>query len=197
MPARSLRPFLRLLSTAVLLSAAPALAADPPEPRERYTLGTFLVGRYNPIGFDLQGTLGYRQRIGDSDDLLFKTRFWSLSMMGGWNPANWSARVEAMVEPIAVFQLRAAYDTRGYFGIFGAQLSGSNSRFDITNEALDKSIGSYPAVVHAFTLEPTLQAAIGPVAIRDSFAVEYANWDIPFGHSYVYDPGADLIRPSP
>ena len=201
MPARSLRPPLPLLSLAALLAAAPALADDAPrllEPRNRLVASTFTVLRYHPIGLDQQVTLAFRQRIGDSEDILFKSRFWSVGAMGAWNPANWSARVEAMVEPIAVFQLRAAYDTRGYFGVFGAQSSAPTVQtLDTSVAAIDASVGSYPATVHVFSAEPTLQIAFGPLAIRNTFAVEYADWNIRSGDTYVYDPGADLIRGSP
>src|SRR5215212_9019113 len=108
MPTRSLRSFLPLLGAAMLLAVAPALAAAPPEPRNRLVLSHWTLARYYPIGLDQQAIVAFRQRIGDSDDILYRTRFWQLSVMGAWNPANWSARVEAVVEPIAVFQLRVA-----------------------------------------------------------------------------------------
>src|SRR5262245_33117304 len=101
----SLRPSLPALGAALLLAALPAFAEGPTEPRNRLYVGTWTVGRYYPAGFDQQLELTFKQRIGDSEDLLFKTRSWQVGAMGAWNPANWSARVQAMVEPIAVFQL--------------------------------------------------------------------------------------------
>ncbi len=200
MPTRSLRPCLPLWSAAALLAAAPALAADaPPEPRNRLVASTFTVGRYYPIGLDQQLTLTFRQRIGDSEDILYKTRFWSVGAMGAWNPANWSARVEAMVEPIAVFQLRAAYDARGYFGNFGALLSSADPLQCITDDCVTASTNAdedYPGVVQGLTVEPALQVAIGPLAVRNTFAVEYSSWSVRAGDTVVYDPGPDLLRPA-
>src|SRR6185295_2927373 len=93
----SLRPALRALGAALLLAALPALAEGPTEPHDRLIAGTWTVGRVSPIGFDQQVSLTFKERIGDSEDLLFKTRSWQVGVMGAYNPANWSARVEAMV----------------------------------------------------------------------------------------------------
>ena len=206
MPIRPSRPRLPLLGVAVLLAAAPALAAEPsgpsgpPEPRNRLVASTFSVIRLFPTGLDQQVTLGFRQRIGDSDDILYKTRFWSVSAMGGWNPANWSARAEAMVEPIAIFQLRAAYDAKGYFGGFGALLSSTDPAQCITDLCLDAATAAdqdYPGVAQTLTLEPALQIAIGPLAVRNTFAVEYSAWSVvPATDTVVYDPGPDFLRPA-
>src|SRR5262249_47245937 len=133
MPLPALRPALPLLGAALLLLAAPAPAEDLVEPQSRLIASTWTVGRYYPIGLDQQVTVAFKQRIGDSNDILFKPRSWQVSVMGGWNPANWTARVEAMVEPIAVFQLRAAYDARGFFGNYGNLLSSNNPNQDITD----------------------------------------------------------------
>ena len=206
MPTRPCRSCLPLLGAAVLLAAAPAFSAEPsgppgpPEPRNRLVAGTFTVVRYNPIGLDQQLSLTFRQRIGDSDDILYKTRFWSVGAMGAWNPANWSARVEAMFEPIAVFQLRAAYDTRGYAGSFGALLSSADPMQCITDACIGASTAAdqdYAGMVQGLTLEPALQIAIGPLAVRNTFAVEYSAWSVvPATDTVVYDPGPDFLRPA-
>ncbi|HEY8211503.1 MAG TPA: hypothetical protein VIG99_28665 [Myxococcaceae bacterium] len=193
------RPSLPLLGAALWLAAAPALAdaENLVEPRNRLVGSTWTVGRYNPLGFDQQVTMTFKQRIGDSDDILFKTRSWQVGVMGGWNPANWSARAEAMVEPIAFFQLRAAYDVRGFFGGLGAIYSGPGPDLDITRPAVAAAEAQeYAGIVQGITLEPALQAAFGPIVIRNTFGIEYASWSVRAGDAVVYDPGPDIARPA-
>jgi len=192
------RPSVPRLAALLLLAAASARADGGfQEPRHRLIATTFTVGRVYPIGLDQQVTLTLKQRIGDSEDLLFKTRFWSIGAMGGWNPANWTARVEALVEPIAVFQLRLSYDARGYFGNYGALLTSSDPLQCITDACIEAATNAdqdYPGVVQGLTVEPILQAAIGPVAVRNTFDFEYNWWGARAGDLYVYDPGPDFLR---
>jgi len=196
MPLPSLRPALRVLGAALLLAALPALADGPTEPHDRLIAGTWTVGRVSPIGFDQQVSLAFKERIGDSEDLLFKTRSWQVGVMGAYNPANWSARVEAMVEPVAVFQLRVAYDVRGFFGIFGALLSGNDGNRDISTRQIDidNQTMDHPGFVQGITVEPALQAALGPFVFRNTFGFELAAWKLHDGDAFVYDPGPDLVR---
>jgi hypothetical protein len=192
-----LLPSLRHSLPALLLLAAPAFAEGPTEPRDRVIAGTWTVGRYYPIGFDQQVSLAFRQRIGDSEDILYKTRFWQVGAMGAWNPANWSARVEATVEPIAVFQLRVAYDTRSFFGGYGVLLSSADPNQAITDAAVAAATAAdldYPGAVHGITVEPALQAAFGPFVFRNTFGIEYNVWGVRAGDLYVYDPGPDILR---
>ncbi len=199
MPLPALRPALPLLGAALLLWAAPTPAEDLVEPQNRLIASTWTVGRYNPIGLDQQVTMTFKQRIGDSNDILFKTRSWQVSAMGGWNPANWTARVEAMVEPIAVFQLRAAYDVRGFFGNYGNLLSSNNPNQDISDVEVARATNAnedYPGIVQGLTVEPALQAAVGPIVIRNTFGIEYASWSVRAGDTVVYDQGPDILRPA-
>ncbi|HYV44332.1 MAG TPA: hypothetical protein VFA20_05690 [Myxococcaceae bacterium] len=192
----SLRPALRALGAALLLAALPALAEGPTEPHDRLIAGTWTVGRVSPIGFDQQVSLTFKERIGDSEDLLFKTRSWQVGVMGAYNPANWSARVEAMVEPVAFFQLRAAYDVRGFFGIFGALLSTNDGNWNICTACVDAAnmTSDFPGFVQGVTVEPALQAALGPFVFRNTFGFEFTVWNLHNGDRFVYDPGPDLLR---
>jgi hypothetical protein len=196
------RPLPAALTVLTLALAEAARAADEPAPSPaatRLIASTFTVARYYPAGADQQIALKLKQRIGDSEDLLFRTRFWSVEAMGAWNPANWSARVSAEVEPIAVFQLRAAYDVRGFFGVLGAVLSSTSPDQDITDAAITASTArdeDYPGVVQSLSVEPTLQVAFGPIGIRNTFTWSYGTWNARAGDLFVYDPGPDLLVPA-
>jgi hypothetical protein len=187
---------------AMIASATPALAADgdrPMEPRDRLMVTTFTVGRYNPIGLEQEAMAIFKRRIGDSDELLFRTRFWSIGAGGAFNPANWTAKVEAEVEPIAVFQLKAAYEAFGYFGNFGSIVSSADPNMDITDAGLAAAADrgeNRPTIGQTLSLHPTLQAAVGPIAVRNTFSVTYGNWSVPNGHTVYYDPGPDLLLPA-
>jgi hypothetical protein len=180
---------------AVIASAPPALASDG----ERLMVTTLTVARYYPIGLDKQGMAIFKQRIGDSDELLFRTRFWSIGAGGAFNPANWTAKLEAEVEPIAVFQLKAAYEARGYFGNFGNIVSSAHPNMDITDAGLAAAADrgeSRPTIGQTVSLQPTLQAAVGPIAVRSTFSASYGSWSVPTGNTVYYDPGPDLLLPA-
>lgn len=181
---------------ALIASTAVAQPVAAPPPDARVVLNTFTVIRANPIGLDLQGTLGYRKRIGDSEELLWKSRHYSLNAMATINPANATLQAFAVVEPIAVFQLKVGAEYRQFFGILGNLLSSADP--DMAVNAPDLKLleaGQYASYGYNFYAEPVLQAKVGPVAIRNAFNVGYRGVGLRAGDTTYYDPALDLRLP--
>lgn len=185
----------------MLLATGTVASGSEPElpPAERVVFDTTVMGRANPIGVNAQGRLTYKQRIGHDPDLLWRTRFWSVSGSAGINPANWTATLAAEVEPIAILQLRLQYEARGFFGTFNNVLSGASAALRITDKDIEQAGArgdTAPAAVHALTVQPTLQAALGPVAVQEIVAVTYNGWSVPEDRIGVYDPALDMLVPA-
>jgi hypothetical protein len=190
----------RVVLCAVLLLWGAVAGAEPAvAPRQRLTLSSVLIGRYYPIGADLQGRLAFTQRMGDSEELLWRTRFWRVEGSATYNPASWSVGLAADFEPIAVFQLRAALEHRGYFGSFGTLVSSARPEMEYSDAALEAAAGRgehYATGGQTVWLQPTLQAQVGPLGIRSTFSASFGRMVVRPGHTLFYEPSQDLLLPA-
>lgn len=184
-----------LLLAAALFAAAPAKAQDAPE-RNRYLVSTFFVTRFLPFGLDAQASLTFNHHIGNSEDILFKTRFLSLTGTATYNPAEWSVQAALEYEPIAVFQLRAWYEYRGYFGQYGEILSWNHTVPDISDAAITAEEPNAQAAGRStFRLEPKLRIAYGPIGVQDVVGLSYGTIGVRSGDISYFDPGAVMTMP--
>lgn len=186
---------MRLLCLAVLLSSA--VSAQPDD--SRFVLNTLAVMRLHPIGAEVRATVSYVDPIGSSDELLWKSRFWAAGVTGAVNPAEAAAQAFVEIEPIAVFQLRAMAEYRGYFGNFNELLSFPELT-PVYNDQIISELGAAGrnAPSHRWTLrlDPTLRAAFGPIGVQNVSTFAYAAARVPAGNPVYYDPGIDMLRPS-
>jgi hypothetical protein len=161
---------------------------------------TLVAGRYNPIGADAQGSLVFERPIGASDDVMLKTRFWSIGATGTYNPAEWSGSIAAEIEPLAVFQLRGLFEYRGYSGAFGEILSYGDvlAPIDDTSLRAAAELGlNYPTWRTTLRLEPKLRLAVGPIGIQNVFGINYGYVAVRDpAHNVYYDPAQDLLMPA-
>jgi hypothetical protein len=65
---------------------------------------------------------------------------------------------------------------------------------DTCTKAASAAGQDLPGTVNGLTIEPALQAAIGPIVIRNTFGIEYNVWSVRAGDTFVYDPGPDILR---
>jgi hypothetical protein len=191
---------LALVSFALVLHLPSTSRAAEAVRRDQVLFTTLLLGRYNPIGLDAQGSLAFQHPIGESDDLLLKTRFWSIQATGTYNPAEWSGSVAAEIEPIAVFQLRGLVEYRGYAGGFGELLSYDDVLAPIDDSSLQAAadLGLHYATWRTtLRLEPKLRAAVGPIGIQNVFGINYGYVAVRDPtHDVYYDPAQDLLMPA-
>jgi len=192
-------PTFRLL--APLLALVPSLAlAQSGAPREpRLLLTTFTVARLNPIGADLRAMVVYVSPIGDSEERMWKTRFWSVAATATVNPAEGSVQGSFEYEPLAMFQLKAVAELRGYFGGFNEQLSFPTLQPAYTDTAIREAAAAgmnYSTTRYNLSLQPRLRAAIGPIGLQNTFSVIYGVNSVRAGDVVFYEPSMDMLRPA-
>lgn len=154
----------------------PADASTLPDHRVYWTqLG---VLRYNPLGLETQNWFMASKRLMDSDSVLFSDTFVAGGLGLKLNPAFVKAGPTVDLQPIAVLNLRLAYEWMQFFGTFDYLQSWTSptdpAGFSDEQRAVAGEAGlNYVTRGHHFFVQPTLQAKAGPVAIRSKFAVEY------------------------
>jgi hypothetical protein len=188
-----------LFALTILCTLLPTwVHAEEVFPKEQLLFYSLVVGRHYPIGADAQGALQFKKRIGDSEDLLLKTRFWSLGVVGTWNPAEWSVGAAAEVEPLAVFQLRASYERRGFYGSYGEVLSWREPPPDLSDAALEAAGGraqNYRTHRDTWKLEPKLRALWRPIGLQNVTTLQWGRLNARPGDTVYYDAGSDLLLP--
>ncbi|MDQ3262281.1 MAG: hypothetical protein M3Y59_01275 [Myxococcota bacterium] len=186
---------------ALLLSLASfAALAQPAPPRDpRLLLNTFTVVRLNPLGADLQATVSYVTPIGDSDDRMWRTRFWSLGAKATVNPAEASVQGIFEYEPLAMFQLKAVAEYRGYFGGFNELLSFPTLDPEYSDTAIRAAAAAgqnYATTRYNLRVEPKLRAAFGPIGLQNTFSFIYGVNQVRPGDQVFYEASMDMLRPA-
>jgi hypothetical protein len=173
--------------------APPALT---PIPKNRLYLGSLTVFRYNPLGLESQKRLVFQRRLMDSESLLLRDTFVSGAASFKLNPAFIKVGPIVELQPLAILNVRAAYEFVSYFGTQGFLQSYEDPTFSYADDARDKTEGSaYGTSGHHVFIEPTLQAKIKSVAIRSKLAIEYWNVALTGGHKVFYDATLDTQVP--
>ena len=191
-----------LLCGLVLLgsnSLAEGPTGDTPEiPARRLNIDHFIGGGVNPMVAEYRMHINYRQRLGQSEDLLWRNTFLSLGGHVRLNPAY--SAVGPMVEwqPMAIFNLKALVDAYGFFGTAG-MLQSFRSPLDDYSDAVQRArteaLDTYGTIGWHAMVQPTLQAQVGPVAIQNVFTVDYWDMRLRGGDTLWYDAGPDTLLP--
>jgi hypothetical protein len=199
-----------LLSASTSLAAGPAgeePGAAPPLPSElprtdiptrRLNIDHFVGGGYNPAVAEYRARINYKQRLGQSEELLWRDTFLSLGGQVRLNPAYTAVGPLVEWQPIAVFNLKALVDAYGFFGTAG-MLQSFRSPLDEYSDTMQRmrtvAGESYATAGWHAMLQPTLQAQVGPVAVQNVFTVDYFNMRLRGGDTAWYDAGPDTLLP--
>ncbi|MGZ3457281.1 MAG: hypothetical protein ACXU86_02130 [Archangium sp.] len=203
----------RLLRGLLLLASAPAWAegptGDPPEsprpappptdiPARRLNIDHFVGGGVNPTVAEYSVRVTSRQRLGHSEELLWRDTFLSLGGQVRLNPAYATVGPLLQWQPIAVFNLQALVDAYGFFGTAG-MLQSFRSPLDDYSDAV-RNARSAAQDTYATTgwhamLKPTLQAQVGPIALQNAVTVDYFSMRLRNGDTLWYDAGPDTLLP--
>lgn len=173
--------------------------ATPDEiPARRLTISHFGVGTLNPLGLEWDIKGGMQYRLFKSDDILLHDTFTFLGGQLRVNPVYSALGVVVESQPLAVINLRAKAEAIGFYGILGVLQSWQSpyANFSDTAQNARTAAGDYYATYgfHA-AIEPTLQAAVGPIAVQNRFALEYWNMRLRSGDTVWYDAGPDHMLP--
>ena len=118
----------------------PRPAAPPPTdiPSRRLNLDHFVGGGVNPTVAEYRTRISYKQRLGQSEDLLWRDTFLSLGGQVRLNPCYTAVGPMVQWQPIAVFNLKALVDAYGFFGTAG-MLQSFRSPLDEHSDAVQRA----------------------------------------------------------
>ena len=203
------------LASAVLLAAASAQADSnrplaglverkPDRPRESIFIRNTTVARLNPLGLMDFGQVSYRMRLYDSESVAFADNFIGFGLAPAISPAF--ARIGPLVEfqPTSFLQLWASFEMFGYFGTFGflqsfpdASADFSDSEINARRDLADGDPGRpYASTGTQVNLGATLQAKLGPFAVRNLFRLMRPDYRARGGDEVVYDIIFDVLTPN-
>lgn len=183
-----------------LMVPAQALAQSPTPavPERRVVLNNLLVARFNPLGLENQTRLGYQSVLYRNDAALFRDNFLFLGASAKLNPASVKIGPSVEVQPLSIFGLRLAAEYVGFFSTQGFLQSRPSANADYSQASLDagESAGlQYAASGLRFALEPLVQMKVGPIAVRNRFALEYWSMSLRDGDRVWYDATLDTLVP--
>lgn len=183
-----------LLLAAALLASAPA-HADPPT--HRLVWDSLTAVRVNPLGLQEYVNLAWRMELFDSDSVLLSDAHFRVGPTLGLSPAWVKPGILAVFKPTAMTELSAGWRYQSYFGNFDQPLGYSDpSTADWSDSAIEargdeaRAAGGWQAV-----LGGRLQAAVGPVAVRETVRLEYNALDLPEDAVAFYDQTPDMLVP--
>ncbi len=182
----------------------PALAlAQPNEsvpevPARRLVANSLIAARVNPLGLEVQSRVGYQTQLYQNEGLLFRDNFLFVGGFPRISPAG--VKVGPMVEfqPLTIFNLRLSAEYVGFFSTHGfLQSYGSaNAESSDTTRELGEVAGqNYAASGARFAIEPFVQLKVGPVAVRNRFALEYWRMGLREGDRVWYEGTLDTLLP--
>ncbi|NTX09017.1 hypothetical protein HUA74_37045 [Myxococcus sp. CA051A] len=165
-----------------------------PIPNVRLYLTSFNLFRVNPIGLETQNRLVIQKRLFDSESPVMRDTFVNAAALIKANPASLKVGPQFEIQPIALLNVRASYEYTRFLGTMGFLQSYPNPLQDFSDDALDlREDNAYSTSGHHFLVEPTLQAKVGPIAVRAKFSLEYWNLTLRDGATTFYDPMLDSL----
>jgi hypothetical protein len=181
-------------------SSAVPLPAIPPTdiPARRINLDHFVGGGVNPVvaEYSVRGT--YKQRLGHSEELLWRDTFLALGGQVRLNPCYTAVGPMVQWQPIAIFNVSALVDAYGFFGTAGMLQSFRSPLEEHSDAVLNAGTGAGAAYAttgwHAM-LKPTLQAQVGPLALQNIVTLDYFSMRLRGGDTLWYDSGPDTLLP--
>ena len=180
---------------------ATALPSAPPPtdiPARRLNVDHFVGAGYNPSVAEYRSRINYKQRLGQSEELLWRDTFLSVGSHVRLNPSYTAVGPMVEWQPIAVFNLKALVDAYGFFGSVG-MLQSFRSPLDEHSDAVrstrEKAGENYATLGWHAMIQPTLQAKVGPVAVQNVFSLDYFSMRLRGEDTLWYDAGPDTLLP--
>ena len=179
-------------------AAAEAPPAErPPQPASwRLVLSDLTVLRLNPLGLETRTRFGFQKRLYPSAKKIAENNFGFLGLYAKLNPASASVGAGGELQPLSMFNLRAFAEVQQYTGGLGFLQSFPSPNARYSDAALDELAGTARAAgaLHA-SIQPLLQARVGPIAIRALLQLDYWSLDLRAGDTAAYEPLLDTLLP--
>ncbi|MBX3250605.1 MAG: hypothetical protein KF901_25735 [Myxococcales bacterium] len=182
-----------------------------PQPPHQFFYQSTTVARLNPLGLITFFQFNYRKRLYQSNSIFFRDNYVGLGVMGSASPAFARGGLLFELQPLPFMRFWAAYEMHGYFGTFQFLPSFTDSSaprppggdgmpgmgapgFSDTQLREDTDRGSnYAATGTQLTLSATLQAKLGPAAIRSVARGVRPDYDLRAGDNVFYDIFFDML----
>lgn len=199
-PMGSLGRALALLCAVIMpgrAAAEPDAPPPPPQPASwRLVLSNLTVLRVNPLGLETRARFGLQKRLYKSEQEISANNFGFLGTFVKLNPAGAQLGAGGELQPLSMFNLRAFAEVQRYFGAFGSLQSFTSANANHSDATLaDLADTARAANVFHASIQPLLQARVGPVAIRALLQLDY--WDLALrsGDAVAYEPTLDTLLP--
>jgi hypothetical protein len=186
------------LAGALAATTSAAQPADlPPQPASwRLMLSDLTVLRLNPLGLETRGRFGLQKRLYSSTKKIAENNFAFFGLYPKLNPASANLALGGEVQPFSMFNLRATAEVQRYLGALGFLQSFSSPNANYSDATIDDLADSAQATSAFHTsIQPMLQARVGPIAIRALFQLDYWNLDLRSGDTAAYEATWDTLLP--
>ncbi len=184
----------KLVVCALLLISPAALAQSSPGGSSLEYSGV-LYGQINPRAVAMELRVDYRHALSPTGDGLFGGSSIGAFAALGASPAGIRPTVGVEIQPLAIFSLGVDYTASYYFGSGLAQ-SYPSPRSDYSSGAFSAPVdgpgGRYSLLVQQLTLHATLQATLGPLAVRSTTRAARFFADLHGSDRVFYDPAFDV-----
>ena len=163
-------------------------------PRHRFIWRNLFAGRLNPLGLINRFEMGWRVQLIDKPGKIYRDSQISVLLHTAVSPAFTHVGGRIEVQPLTVVRLGVTYAFMGSHGIFDfvQPFDDPNAEFDDTT--LDDRKDLNMATTGHY-LEPgvLLQAALGPVAVRNETKGYYRRVGGVAKGGYFWDPSLDVL----
>lgn len=168
-----------------------------PAPRDRLVYTNATYARVNPLGMVDLMRIGWQRRLSTRDHLLLHDTYSLVSAEVMATPAYTRLGLYAEAQVLAILRGFASYSLVGYYGNFNQVLSWPGPEPRYSDSVLDAEGARARATLGSvFTAGGTLQAAVGPVAVRSTLSLTRFDLDLPEGDTYFYDQFYDRLAPN-
>ncbi|HJL32556.1 MAG: hypothetical protein CMN31_18735 [Sandaracinus sp.] len=178
------------LAAMTAMEPATAEAQFGPQPKHQLYYSSTTVARVNPLGLINFTQLTYRRRLFQTNSIFFRDNYFGIGVSPSASPAFGRIGLMAELQPIPFLRFWANYEVVGYFGTFEFLPSFQTPNVNYSDSALDDIADAgenYATSGTQLTLSGTLQAKLGPVAVRSVLRAVRPNYDLREGDTVFYD----------
>ncbi len=167
-----------------------------PQPPNQMYYQLTTVARLNPLGLISFGQVTYRRRLFRSNSIFTRDNYIGIGAIPTVSPAFGRIGAQVEIQPVPFLRFWATYEFVGYFGTFDYMQSFPDATADYSDTALG-DLGdadtNYSMTGSQLTLSGTLQAKVGPLAIRSVLRATRPDYDIRDGDRVFYDIFYDML----
>lgn len=164
----------------------PADAQFGPQPPNQLYYQTTTVARLNPLGLINFSQFTYRRRLFLSNSIFTRDNYIGIGVVPTISPAFGRIGAQLEFQPLPFLRFWATYEFVGYFGSFDYMQSFASANEDYSDSDLD-DLDPYSMTGTQLTLSGTLQAKVGPLAVRSVLRATRPDYDLRGDDPVFYD----------